>query len=106
MNNGLDALRAIDAHQIVVDNSFPVETLELFSGTGKQLSAIPIGAGTGVLGPQALKRGTLYRVLHDEVARRGIRIEHAKRLPWHRTPVSSSVTPRTSMRPTPETARR
>ncbi|KAA2249539.1 FAD-dependent monooxygenase [Solihabitans fulvus] len=79
MSNGLDGLRAIDAHQPVLDNSFPANCVEFVAGSGKQLGAVPIGGQAGVLGPRTIKRAALYRVLHDEVARRGIEIEHGKR---------------------------
>ncbi len=81
MGNGLDALRAIDAHQPVLDNSFPANSVEFVSSTGKQLGAVPIGGDeVGVLGPRTITRAGLYRVLHDEAARRGIRLHHGKRL--------------------------
>ncbi|MBV9314922.1 MAG: FAD-dependent monooxygenase [Pseudonocardia sp.] len=81
MHNGMDALQAVDAHEPVIDNSFPAHTIELFNSAGKQIEHRPIGAGiVGVTGPRTLKRATLYRVLHDELARRGVRIEHSKRL--------------------------
>lgn len=79
MNNGLDALEAIEARQPVVDSAFPTNSVEFLSGTGKRLGEVPIGGGT-VAGPHTIKRATLYRVLHAEAARRGIPIEHGKRL--------------------------
>jgi FAD-dependent urate hydroxylase len=81
MRNGMDALRAIDAHQPVLDNSFPADRVEFVSGIGKVLGAAPLsGDEPGALGPRTIKRAGLYRVLHDEAARRGIRIIHGKRL--------------------------
>ncbi|MEV4314083.1 FAD-dependent monooxygenase [Actinocrispum sp. NPDC049592] len=75
MNNGVDALRAIDADQTVIDNSFPATAIEVYTGAGKKIGDRPMGNG-----PRTLTRATLYRVLHDEAARRGIPIEHGKRL--------------------------
>lgn len=81
MANGMDALRAIDVHHLVSDNAFTIEHLELLSGTGKRLATLPIGGpAAGVGGPQAIRRARLYRVLHDELARRGGTLEHGKRL--------------------------
>jgi 2-polyprenyl-6-methoxyphenol hydroxylase-like FAD-dependent oxidoreductase len=79
--NGLDALRTLDAHEPVLDAGFPTRNIEFFSGTGKRLGEVPIGGtlpdGTAT---HTIKRADLYRVLHDEAIRRGIRIEHGKRL--------------------------
>ncbi|MFH8369988.1 FAD-dependent monooxygenase [Streptomyces sp. NPDC018031] len=77
--NGLEALRAIDAHQPVIDASFPADRVDFISNTGKRLGSREIaGAGEGT-GARTLKRATLYRVLHEEADRRGVRIEHGKR---------------------------
>src|ERR671916_1074199 len=79
--NGLDALRTLDAHEPVLDAGFPTRNIEFFSGTGKRLGGVPIG-GTLPDGTvtHTIKRADLYRLLHDESIRRGIRIEHGKRL--------------------------
>lgn len=79
--NGLDALRTLDLHQQVMAAGFSSQTIELYSGTGKRLGQVPIGGtlpdGTAT---HTIKRADLYRVLYDEALRRGIRIEHGKRL--------------------------
>ncbi|WP_020672828.1 FAD-dependent monooxygenase [Amycolatopsis nigrescens] len=81
MNNGLDALHAVGARAAVVDASFPGRTVEVFDGTGTRLSALPLGGAAGhANSPRTLTRADLYRALHDEAARRDIRIEHGKRL--------------------------
>jgi 2-polyprenyl-6-methoxyphenol hydroxylase-like FAD-dependent oxidoreductase len=81
MPNGMDALRAIGAHQQVIDVSFPAKEIRLYDGSGVLLGTRPAGAGeSGVTSPRTLKRATLYRALHDEAARRGVPIEHGKRL--------------------------
>jgi 2-polyprenyl-6-methoxyphenol hydroxylase-like FAD-dependent oxidoreductase len=79
--NGLDALGTLGAHEPVLDAGFPTRNIEFFSGTGKRLGEVPIG-GTLPDGTvtHTIKRADLYRVLHDQALRRGIRIEHGKRL--------------------------
>ncbi|MGY1439456.1 FAD-dependent monooxygenase [Streptomyces reniochalinae] len=84
-HNGLEALRTIGAHQAVLGVSFPAERVEMMAHTGDSMGERPVSGGgaeggAGVLGPRTLRRATLYRALHDEVARRGVSIEHGKRL--------------------------
>jgi 2-polyprenyl-6-methoxyphenol hydroxylase-like FAD-dependent oxidoreductase len=79
--NGMEALRTIDAHEPVVENSFPAGRVDYISNTGKPLGGRPLGvAEDGGLGPRTLKRSTLHRVLWEEAARRGIQMERGKRL--------------------------
>ena len=80
-SNGLDALRSIDAHDLVLAEGFPTPRMEIQSGTGKRLGTVPNG-GTLPDGTvsQTLKRADLYRALRDEALRRGARIEYGKRL--------------------------
>ena len=87
-SNGLDALRAIDAHNLVMDKGFPTPRMEIQSGTGKHLGVVPNG-GTLPEGmvSQTLKRADLYRALRDEALRRGARVEYGKRL------VDAGITP-------------
>ncbi|MDQ7805582.1 NAD(P)/FAD-dependent oxidoreductase [Amycolatopsis sp. A133] len=81
MNNGFDALNAVDADKPVLQASFPADRALFWSGSGKRLGEAPIGGGSaGSYGPHTIKRAELYRVLHDEAARRGIKIEHGMRL--------------------------
>lgn len=81
MNNGFDALHAIEADKPVLEASFPADRALFWSGSGKRLGEAPIGGGAaGGYGPHTIKRAELYRVLHEEAARRGIEIEHGKRL--------------------------
>ena len=87
-SNGLDALRAIDAQNLVMDKGFPTPRMEIQSGTGKHLGAVPNG-GTlpdGMVS-QTLKRADLYLALRDEALRRGARVEYGKRL------VDAGITP-------------
>lgn len=79
--NGLDALRAIDAHGPVLKAGFPTCRSVLFSGTGKRLGTVPIGSTRGERDVSyTLKRAHLHRALHKEAARRGVPIEFGKRL--------------------------
>ncbi|MFF5670471.1 FAD-dependent monooxygenase [Streptomyces hygroscopicus] len=79
--NGLEALRTIDAHGPVLENSFPAGRVDFISNTGKRLGDRPTsGSADGGLGSVTLKRATLARVLREEALRRGVRIEHGKRL--------------------------
>jgi FAD-dependent urate hydroxylase len=80
-SNGLDALRTIDAHRLVLERGFPTPRMEIQSGTGKHLGVVPNG-GTLPDGTvsHTLKRSDLYRTLRDEAIRRGARVEHGKRL--------------------------
>ncbi|MGV9360215.1 FAD-dependent oxidoreductase [Amycolatopsis sp. NPDC003731] len=81
MNNGFDALHAIDADKPVLQASFPADHALFWSGSGKKLGEAPIGSGTaGAYGPHMIKRSELYRVLHEEATRRGITMEHGERL--------------------------
>ena len=79
--NGLDALRAIDADQPVLDVGFPTSSIRFLSGTGKELGALSTGApAPGASGGRSLKRSDLYRVLHEEARRRGVDIRYRSRL--------------------------
>jgi 2-polyprenyl-6-methoxyphenol hydroxylase-like FAD-dependent oxidoreductase len=80
-SNGMDALRAIDAHRLAISAGFPTPRMEIRSGTGKHLGEVPNG-GTLPDGTvsQTLRRADLYRVLRDEAVRRGVRVEYGKRL--------------------------
>ena len=80
-SNGIDALRAIGADEPALAAGFPTPTITLRSTTGKSLG----GARTGLTLPDGttshtLKRADLYRALYQEAARRGIDIQHGKRL--------------------------
>ncbi len=79
--NGLDALRAVDAHHVVCDAGFPSQRMTFLSGTGKRLGSMPIGPtlddGTVTY---TIRRADLYHGLAREAARRGIEIRHEKRL--------------------------
>ena len=80
-SNGLDALHAIDAHDIVLSEGFPTPHMEIQSGTGKHLGSVPNGGtlSDGTVS-QTLKRSDLYRALRDEAVSRGASVEYGKRL--------------------------
>jgi 2-polyprenyl-6-methoxyphenol hydroxylase-like FAD-dependent oxidoreductase len=75
MKNGMNALRAVEAHQPVIDASFPATDVEYIDGTGALLGLNPLRGDA-----HTIRRAALYRALHDEAARRGIPLEHGKRL--------------------------
>jgi 2-polyprenyl-6-methoxyphenol hydroxylase-like FAD-dependent oxidoreductase len=77
----VDALRAIGADETALAAGFPTPTIMLRSTTGKNLG----GARTGLTLPDGttshtLKRADLYQALYQEAARRGIEVQHGKRL--------------------------
>src|SRR5262249_28721167 len=78
---GLSALRTIGLHKPVMAAGFPTASIEFSSGTGKRLGEVPVG-GTLPDGTVAhtLRRADLHRLLSCEARRRGVRIEHGKRL--------------------------
>jgi len=80
-SNGLDALRAIDAHLPVVAAGLRTERMVLSSGTGKCLgvieAGIPLTDGTTTT---TIERARLHRVLHDQARQRGVSLVRGKRL--------------------------
>jgi 2-polyprenyl-6-methoxyphenol hydroxylase-like FAD-dependent oxidoreductase len=79
--NGVDALRAVDAHDLVLTKGFPSAEITFYSGTGRRLGAIPMGPERpDGLVTHTIRRSDLYGGLYDEVRRRGIPIHHGKRL--------------------------
>jgi FAD-dependent urate hydroxylase len=77
--NGADAMHAIGADTPALAAGFPTPAIVLRSGTGKYLGSGPTGLADGTPS-QTLKRADLYQALHEEAARRGVPIEHGKRL--------------------------
>ena len=80
-SNGIDALRAVGADEPALAAGFPTPTIVLRSTTGKNLG----GARTGLTLPDGttshtLKRADLYQALYQEAFRRGIDVQHGKRL--------------------------
>lgn len=79
--NGIDALRALGAAEGASRLGFPTTAMVFWSGGGKRLGAaqVSIALEDGTTG-RTLKRADLYRVMSKEALRRGIRVEHGKRL--------------------------
>ena len=79
--NGLAALRTLGLHQPVLNHGFATANIAFVNGSGKRLGTVPLGGRLrdGTL-TQTIRRADLYRVLHDAAVRRGIPIEHGKRL--------------------------
>ncbi|HTE68378.1 MAG TPA: NAD(P)/FAD-dependent oxidoreductase [Actinomycetes bacterium] len=79
--NGLDALRAIDAHEPVLAAGFPTPTNVLLSATGRRLGIVSNGGRLpdGTVS-HTIKRARLYRALHQQAVGRGIQVEFGKRL--------------------------
>lgn len=79
--NGMDALRAVGADEAVRRLGFPTPTMRFRSGTGKLLGEVSMGdpRPDGTVGT-TMRRSDLYRALCDEAQRRGIAVEHGRRL--------------------------
>jgi 2-polyprenyl-6-methoxyphenol hydroxylase-like FAD-dependent oxidoreductase len=76
--NGLNALALLGADEAVRRIGEPMRGIAMHSWTGKRLAVL---AGSPGEPPQYFVwRPELYRALLDEAARRGIRVEHGKRL--------------------------
>ena len=80
-SNGLDALKAIDAHTGVLACGFPTPRMVMWSGSGKRLGEV----ANGLRLPDrtvsiTVERGHLHGALRREALRRGIRVETGKRL--------------------------
>jgi FAD-dependent urate hydroxylase len=90
--NGIDALRAIDAHRPVLAEGFPTPTNVLWSGRGRRLGAVSNGGrlpdGTTA---HTIKRARLYRALQQQAAARGSRIEFGRRLEGAETTPDGAV---------------
>ncbi len=76
--NGLNALEVIGADQAVQRIGMPMTAMVIESWTGKRLAEF--GSLPGLPVSQFVWRGELHKALHEEAARRGIVIEHSKRL--------------------------
>jgi FAD-dependent urate hydroxylase len=76
--NGLDALDVIGVGDLVRPIGTPMTGIVLQDWKGKRLGEF--GNPPGVPPMQFFYRSDLHRVLHEEARRRGIRIEHGKRL--------------------------
>ncbi|SNS22767.1 2-polyprenyl-6-methoxyphenol hydroxylase [Geodermatophilus saharensis] len=77
--NGLDALRAVGAEDVVRDAGFPTPVIEFRNAAGRVLGSVPTGA-PGQPPGVSLRRSDLYRALHAEALRRGIEVRYGSRL--------------------------
>lgn len=79
--NGITALRAIDAHPVAERVGFPSRRMRFFSGTGRELGELSLGAPLedGTVG-RLMARSDLYRALRDEAVARGAEIRLGSRL--------------------------
>ena len=79
--NGIDALRAVDAHELVAELGYPTRSMRFLNGKGKVLGRMSNGPvlpdGTG---SQMLRRSDLYTGLRDEAVARGASIRYGMRL--------------------------
>lgn len=84
--NGMDALRAVDAYDVVSGLGFPTPLIHLHNHQGRLLGTVPTG-GTAPDGTTShtVRRADLHRALRDEAARRGIPIHHGRRVVGART---------------------
>ncbi|MGF1429917.1 FAD-dependent oxidoreductase [Kitasatospora sp. LaBMicrA B282] len=76
--NGMDALQSVGLLDLVRPLGVPMTGIVMQDWAGKRLGEF--GNPPGVAPMQLVWRTDLYRVLYQEAARRGIRIEHGKRL--------------------------
>ncbi|MFE3526341.1 FAD-dependent oxidoreductase [Streptomyces sp. NPDC059161] len=74
--NGIAALDAIGAGDVVRSVGTPVHAIVIHSWNGRRLAEF----GTGAHPSQFVWRAELYASLYDEAARRGVRVHHGKRL--------------------------
>ncbi len=79
--NGLDALTAVDALDVVRDVSFPTRTNVMLGSTGRELGRLPLGRplddGTPAL---TMRRSRLTATLAAECRNRGIEVHHDSRV--------------------------
>jgi 2-polyprenyl-6-methoxyphenol hydroxylase-like FAD-dependent oxidoreductase len=73
--NGFDVLRTLGVAEQVRATGWPTSKMTLWNGSGRKLALLEDGSIA-----VTAERGRLYAALYDETVRRGIRIEHGKRL--------------------------
>jgi 2-polyprenyl-6-methoxyphenol hydroxylase-like FAD-dependent oxidoreductase len=76
--NGIEALASIALDHVVRPLGVPMTGIEIQDWSGRPLGLFANPPGVAPM--QFLWRGDLYRALYDEALRRGILIEHGKRL--------------------------
>lgn len=79
--NGMDALRAIDAHQLVIANSFPALRADRYSPDGRRVSHRLLADPTSERGlPRILAWAELARVLREQALCAGATFRHETRV--------------------------
>lgn len=76
--NGVNALAVIGADTVLRDIGNPIETMAMHNWKGRKLGEF--GSPAGLPPQRFVWRSELYRVLYEEATRRGVHIEHGKRL--------------------------
>ena len=80
-SNGMLALGQLDAAEAVTAAGFPLTSMRVVGADGAELGMNPIGELTDPLACyRCLRRSDLVAALHAEAVRRGIEIQHGKRL--------------------------
>jgi 2-polyprenyl-6-methoxyphenol hydroxylase-like FAD-dependent oxidoreductase len=80
-SNGMRVLETLGLDGAVAQEGIACPQLMMWNGQGKLLGEVPNGLQPGE-GPTSvtIKRGTLHKILHDEVIRQGISVEFGKKL--------------------------
>lgn len=77
--NGLHALEVLGVDHGDL-GGFDTPTMQMRNETGRLVATVPQSAPGGGLRSQTVRRADLYAALRDAAARRGIAVEHGKRL--------------------------
>ncbi|MFE7408036.1 FAD-dependent monooxygenase [Isoptericola sp. NPDC057559] len=77
--NGLHALGVLGVDPAAL-GGFDTPTMQMRNAAGRLLATIPLGSPAGGLRSQTVRRSDLYAALRDEAERRGIVVEHGRRL--------------------------
>lgn len=80
--NGVNALKTLGIGAAIEAIGFPCTGLVFWNGKGKRLGALSSGAEQDRYGARSMmvKRGLLHKALREEAVRRGIPVEHGKKL--------------------------
>ena len=98
--NGLDALASVSALHCAVESSFATRRMVMCNGAGNVLGELPLGVPLGDGTPAlTMKRSRLATRLLEEAERRGIAIEHGRRLVARTGPAPKSRRSLTTERP-------
>ena len=79
--NGLEALGAIGARELAIEAGFPTRRNVMWNEVGRRLASLPLDSSVpGSPAAHTMKRSRLTRILQEEAARRGVRIDYGRRL--------------------------